>query len=107
MQYLDKWGFEWLVAHVSPQGMAMFAVFVLSTWLVLRVNKIISDKQSADEEVKDSVRLLTKQQHKTQQLVSCCPCVSKTNATWLQDPERNGGAPPEPVKCQYMEAVKK
>lgn len=107
MQHLEKWGFQWVVDNVPPQTIGIVAVFALAMWLVLRVNNVISEKQAADEEVKDSVKLLTKQQHKTQQLVSACPCVSKTNATWLQDCDRNGGGPPDPIKCQYMEAVKK
>lgn len=104
MQHLEKWGFQWIIDNVSPQTIGIVAVFILAMWLVLRVNKVVSDKQANDEEVKDNVRLLTKQQHKTQQLVSACPCVSKKNATWLQDPLLNGGAPPDPVICQFLEA---
>jgi predicted ABC-type exoprotein transport system permease subunit len=68
------------------------AIIALAVFIVIRINKAISKDKKQE-----------KQQHKIIQLFTACPCVSKKNATWLQDPARNGGQPPEPVTCKYRE----
>ena len=49
----------------------------------------------------------TKQIHKTITLISSCPCVSKRNATWLQDKNQNGGQAPEAIECVYLKDFRK
>jgi hypothetical protein len=49
----------------------------------------------------------SKQIHKTITLISSCPCVSKRNATWLQDKNQNGGQAPEAIECVYLKDFRK
>jgi hypothetical protein len=87
---------EFVINQTIENGGTVFliiaAIIVIAVFIVIRVNKAISKDKKQE-----------KQQKKIIQLVSACPCISKNNATWLQDPARNGGQPPERVICKYME----
>ena len=72
--------------QLEPGQLLLIAAVALIFIVVLRVNAYITQ-----------VKKLEKQQHKVIQTVCALPCISKTNATWLQDISRNGGAPPEPI----------
>ena len=80
---------------------ALCSVFL---YVALRVNAVISKAQADREMFINRIDDLEKQQRKNEQLLSAAPCISKNNGLWLQDPKRNGGQPPEPIKCQYLEA---
>lgn len=72
--------------QLDPGQLLLIAAVALIFIVVLRVNSYITQ-----------VKNLIKQQHKAIQTISALPCISKTNATWLQDCTKNGGAPPEPI----------
>ena len=97
---IESWSLKYLLEMCPPSVMATVAIAVLVSWLTLRLNKFISG--GIDQQ--DRVRALEKQQRKAEQLLESCPCITKCNATWLQDKGRNGGQPPERVACQYLAA---
>jgi hypothetical protein len=72
--------------QLTPGQLLLIAAVALIFIVVLRVNSYITQ-----------VKRLDKQQHKVIQTICALPCISKTNATWLQDCARNGGAPPESI----------
>lgn len=72
--------------QLNPGQLLLIAAVALIFIVVLRVNSYIT-----------LVKMTDKQQHKVIQTISAMPCISKTNATWLQDISKNGGAPPEPI----------
>ena len=94
--FLEKFSLDWAASKLSPEliGLIVFVVFV--AWFTLRANRYFSDNART-----------SKQQHKLEQLISACPCVSKLNGLWLQDETRNGGQPPEEIKCIYQKAKDK
>jgi len=97
---LEKWSIQYLIDNCPPELIALSVVAILVAWLTYRVNKWLSGGINTQERL-DTVE---KQQHKCEQLFEACPCITKCNATWLQDKGRNGGQPPEPIKCQYLAA---
>lgn len=76
----------------------IIAIIALAVIVAVRYNKKISQAEAERAESK----IIKKQQEKIIQLIEAMPCVSKPNATWLQDEAKNGGRPPDyPIKCQY------
>ena len=76
----------------------VIAVVALAVVVTVRYNSKISQAE-AD---RTDAAIRKKQQEKIIQLIEAMPCVSKPNATWLQDEAKNGGRPPDyPIKCQY------
>ena len=100
---LEKWSIQYLIDNCPPELIALSVVAILVAWLTYRVNKWLSGGINTQERL-DTVE---KQQHKCEQLFEACPCITKCNATWLQDKARNGGQPPERVACQYLIAKNK
>lgn len=100
---LEKWSIQYLIDNCPPELIALSVVSILVAWLTYRVNKWLSGGINTQERL-DTVE---KQQHKCEQLFEACPCITKCNATWLQDKARNGGQPPERVACQYLIAKDK
>ena len=76
------------------------AVIALAVVVTIRYNKKINEAEAEREQT----RVDRKQQQKIIQLLEAAPCISKRNATWLQDETKNGGRPPEPIVCQYHAA---
>jgi hypothetical protein len=76
----------------------VIAVVALAVVVTVRYNSKINQAE-AD---RNDAAIRKKQQEKIIQLIEAMPCVSKPNATWLQDEAKNGGRPPDyPIKCQY------
>lgn len=78
----------------------IIAVVALAVIVAVRYNKKIGQAEAERAEIK----VMKKQQEKIIQLLEAAPCISKRNATWLQDETKNGGRPPEPIMCQYHAA---
>ena len=97
---LEKWSIQYIIDNCPPELVAAFVLLVMVIWLTYRVNKWLDGGVNMQERQ----AVTEKQQRKVEQLLESCPCISKANATWLQDKTRNGGQPPEPIKCQYLEA---
>ena len=97
---LEKWSIQYLIDNCPPELIALSVVAIVDAWLTYRVNKWLSGGINTQKRL-DTVE---KQQHKCEQLFEACPCITKCNATWLQDKGRNGGQPPERVACQYLAA---
>ena len=76
-----------VLSQLTPGQLLLTVVLALVFIIATRVNSYITQ-----------VRRIDKQQHKVEQIISALPCVSKENATWLQDFQRNGGSPPEKIK---------
>ena len=76
-----------VLSQLTPSQLLLTAVLTLAFVIVARINTYITQ-----------VKRIDKQQHKVEQIISALPCVSKENATWLQDFNRNGGSPPEKIK---------
>ncbi len=105
---------EWTIEN-SPPPVVVFIVVVILTvlllWLSYRVNKLISGVLAKEQARDDRASAIekeqaaqAKQQRKVEQLIEKLPCVSKGQATWLQDKNRNGGQPPESCSCVYLKA---
>lgn len=105
---------EWTIEN-SPPPLVVFIVVViliiLLLWLSYRVNKLISKALSKEQARDDRVTTLEhsqadqlKQQRKMEQLAEKLPCISKGQATWLQDKTRNGGTVPGECFCAYLKA---
>ena len=75
--------------QLNPGQLLLIAAVALIFIVVLRVNSYITQ-----------VKKLDKQQHKVIQTICALPCINKENATWLQDCEKNGGAPPSKVELK-------
>ena len=76
-----------VLSQLTPSQLLLTVVLALVFIIVTRVNSYITQ-----------VKRLDKQQHKVERIISALPCVSKENATWLQDFNRNGGSLPEKIK---------
>lgn len=100
---LENLTLKWLFDHCPPDIIALVIVAVLVSWLTIRVNKYLSGGIGQVERL----ATIEKQQRKLEQLIESCPCVSKANATWLQDKVRNGGQPPEKICCHYLAAIER
>lgn len=107
MALLEKFSSEWLLKNISPELAALTAVLFIVGWLAIRISRVINQAHAQEAEQTARIMLLEKQERKLIQLISACPCVSKSNATWLQDQARNGGQPPEKIACVYLVAKEK
>ena len=96
---LEKWSIQYLIDNCPPEFVALSVVVILVAWLTYRVNLWLSGGINTQEKI----ALIEKQQRKCEQLLEACPCVTKANATWLQDRTRNV-EPPEKICCQYLAA---
>jgi folate-binding Fe-S cluster repair protein YgfZ len=83
-------------------------------WLAVRLSKLINEALSKEQEQNEAIEELQnqlaiekKQRRKLEQLISDFPAVTKNLATWLQDRTRNGGLPPERIKCAYVDALER
>ena len=104
MTALETLSIKYLFEH-APETLVFFvALFTVFLYVAIRVNGLISKANADREQYAARVAVLEKQQHKCEQLFEACPCITKCNATWLQDKGRNGGQPPERVACQYLAA---
>jgi hypothetical protein len=101
---LEKLSIGWLVENCPPSLLIVIVVAILAGWLSLRVNRLITEALSQESSQTSRIAATEKQQRKAEQLISACPCISKHNATWLQDKSRNGGELPEKIACVYMQA---
>lgn len=97
---LEKWSIQYIVDNCPPELVAALVLLGLVVWLTYRVNKWLDGGVNMQERQ----AVTEKQQRKVEQLLENCPCVSKANATWLQDKTRNGGQPPEKICCVYLAA---
>jgi len=88
------------IENCPPELAAVIIICILVAVITYKVNGLVTAWQQEVEEAK----ILKKQLHKLIQLVTAAPCVSKNNGVWLGDETRNGGQPPEPIKCLYQEA---
>ncbi|MBF0406700.1 MAG: hypothetical protein HQM10_05060 [Candidatus Riflebacteria bacterium] len=98
---LDKYLIQQFLNNTPSLILLMIAVICLAVIVTMRVNKAINK----EGEQNSRIEIVEKQQHKSEQVISACPCISKENATWLQDKERNGGKPPEAVKCPFQKGT--
>ena len=101
---LENSAVKWLLEQLSPSVIALLFISLLIIWLTLRVNRLITSALSQEAEQTQQIAIAEKRISKLQQLLSSAPCISKNNATWLQDDHRNGGQPAEQIKCQYFAA---
>jgi hypothetical protein len=85
-----------VIDNVPLAILLIIAVIALAATIAVRYNK----KISAAEADRQKHTVCKKQQEKILQLLENAPCISKRNATWLQDETKNGGRPPEPINCQ-------
>jgi len=99
MPSIEKLSLQMIVDNCTPNLIGAVIVFLLTVWLILKINKLVGSVQSIIEVLVSSVHTLEKQQRKGEQIITALPCVQKANATWLQDPQRNGGQPPEKITC--------
>lgn len=97
---LEKHLTELAIENIPLAVLLIIAVIALAVIVAVRYNKKISQAEAERAEFK----VIKKQQEKIIQLLEAVPCVSKRNATWLQDETKNGGRPPEPIVCQYHAA---
>lgn len=97
---LEKWSIQYIIDNCPPELVALSVVVILVAWLTYRVNLWLSGGIN----IQERLTVTEKQQRKTEQLLEACPCVTKANATWLQDKTRNGGQPPEKICCVYLAA---
>lgn len=97
---LEKYLTSLALENIPLAALLVVAVVALAVVVTIRYNKKISQAE-AD---RDEARIVKKQQDKIIQLLESAPCISKRNATWLQDETKNGGRPPEPIVCQYHAA---
>ncbi len=97
---LEKHLTELAIENIPLAVLLIIAVVALAVIVAVRYNKKISQAEAERAESK----IMKKQQEKIIQLLEAAPCVSKRNATWLQDEAKNGGRPPEPIVCQYHAA---
>lgn len=97
---LEKHLTELALENLPLAVLLIIAVIALAVIVAVRYNKKISQAEAERAEF----RIMKKQQEKIIQLLEAAPCVSKRNATWLQDETKNGGRPPEPIMCQYHAA---
>lgn len=97
---LEKYLTSLALENIPLAALLIIAVVALAVIVTVRYNKKISQAEA------DRARALIteKQQAKIIQLLEAAPCISKRNATWLQDETKNGGRPPEPIACQYHAA---
>jgi len=102
---------QFIAENFPPSLAAAVLLLLLTVAVTLKVNELIKAPKAADEkrdkeleELKKQVEKEQKQRHKLEQLISSAPCISKNNGLWLQAEDRNGGQPPEPIKCLYQEA---
>lgn len=77
---------ETFLERLTSNQLLLTAVVVLVFIVITRVNAYVTQ-----------VKRMDKQQRKLEQVISALPCISKENATWLQDYTRNGGTPPEKI----------
>jgi hypothetical protein len=100
---------EWALENAPPPVVVLIVAAILVVvifWLSYRINRLINTALSQEQAQTADIAAGKKQQRKLEQLVEKMPCISKGNATWLQDSTRNGGQPPEPVECEYSRAKK-
>lgn len=97
---LEKHLTELALENLPLAVLLIIAVIALAVIVAVRYNKKIGEAEAERAEFK----IMKKQQEKIIQLLEAAPCVSKRNATWLQDETKNGGRPPEPITCQYHAA---
>lgn len=97
---LEKHLTELALKNLPLAVLLIIAVIALAVIVAVRYNKKIGEAEAERAEFKT----MKKQQEKIIQLLEAAPCVSKRNATWLQDETKNGGRPPEPIMCQYHAA---
>jgi hypothetical protein len=88
---LEKSGIKFLIDNCPPELLAIIVLIVLVAWLTIIANKFYRKISSS--------AINERQQRKVEQLISIYPCITKKNATWLQDPTRNGGMPPDEIVC--------
>ncbi|MBF0406483.1 MAG: hypothetical protein HQM10_03955 [Candidatus Riflebacteria bacterium] len=98
---LDKYLIQQVLNNTPSMILLMIAVISLAVIVTMRVNKAISK----EGEQNSRIEIVEKQLHKTETIVTACPCISKENATWLQDKTRNGGKPPETVRCPFQKGA--
>ena len=102
MQTTIQWLFRNLLTSPNtPELVAGIAVLILVAWVAIRANKIVDQKAERCIEQDARISLLEKQQHKIICIINRLPIISKDNATWLQDAEKNGGKPPDDIVCLY------
>lgn len=95
----------WVIENSPPPLVVLIVAIIaviLLLWLSYRINKLITGALSQEHSQTKDIAESRKQQRKSEQLLCMCPCISKRNATWLQDVSQNGGQPPEPVECEYL-----
>lgn len=92
---IEKWTLQYLIDRCPADTLALLVVAVLVSWLTYRMHTYIAKEQ----EQRARIAITEKQLHKVEQLLEHCPCITKKNATWLQDKTRNGGVPPDRVYC--------
>lgn len=97
---LEKYLTGLALDNIPLAALLIIAVIALAVVVTVRYNKKISQAENERAEFK----IMKKQQEKIIQLLEAAPCVSKRNATWLQDETKNGGRPPEPIVYQYHAA---
>ena len=102
------------IGEISPElaiALIFLALAVVITWKISSLVAVSTAAYKRLEEriegTENNIVKEKKQRHKVEQLMTAAPCVSKSNGVWLQDESRNGGQPPEPIKCQYIEAKRK
>ena len=102
---------KWAAENLPPELLWILAFLGLAVVITWKISRLVAATTAAYEKhearfkaVEDQQKTEEKQRHKIEQLISAAPCISKNNSLWLQNETRNGGQPPEPIKCLYQEA---
>lgn len=94
---LEKFTWSYITENCPPGFLAGLILFMLTIWLVLRINKVITHAADSQAEQSERMRIFEKQQKKIIATICKCPRISKANGMWLQNSEKNGGDPPDEI----------
>ena len=93
-----------LLSHVSPELAVGVLLFMLTWRASSNINKTIADHQAQEKRQNDLIELLGKQQCKIISVINASPCITKENGLWLANVKKNGGSPPDKIRCLFQEA---
>lgn len=101
---IEKLSLDLILDNCPPTTIAAIIVVSLALWAAFRINKVVREALSQEQRQSEAIEENKKQRKKIEALLCDCPCISKNNGLWLQDKNRNGGRPPEPIRCHYYVA---
>ncbi len=92
-------------ASVPASILLIIIILILTIWMAVKIDRALHKSTEDTDFFKKKLEIEEKQRLKIETLVADLPCVSKENATWLQNVNKNGGACPGKNVCKYEEQL--